>query len=161
MVTRAVDAAELFEAYGPALFRRCQQLLGSDEAADDAVQEVFLRTLEKAAGFRGDSSPLTWLYAIATTHCLQQLRNARTRARKLALLESPRVDPATPEERILWLRLLEQLDPKVQLVALLRHVDEMTLEEVAEVVGLSRKTVARRLAAFEEAARGSLAGAER
>jgi RNA polymerase sigma-70 factor, ECF subfamily len=159
-VTRSASASELFEAYGAMVFRRCRRLLGNDDSAHDAVQEVFLRTLDTRAGFRGDSSALTWLYAIATTHCLQQLRNSQLRAQKLAALaaegasasDSPRHD-----ERLLWEAILAQLDPDVARIALFRHVDGLTLEQVAAMTGLSRKTVAKKLTQFAATARNLVA----
>jgi RNA polymerase sigma-70 factor (ECF subfamily) len=151
-----VDVAELFATYGPAIFRRCRALLGSDDAAHDAVQEVFMRSLDRAATFRGDAAPFSWLYAIATTHCLQQLRNARSHGEKLAQLPTESQHGSGSDERLLWEAILSQLDPSTQRIAFLRHVDGMTLEEVAEVVGLTRKTVAKKLAAFAAIARLAL-----
>src|SRR5262249_19524631 len=141
----------------PAIFRRCRTLLGSDDAAHDAVQEVFMRSLDRGATFRGDSAPFSWLYAIATTYCLQQLRNARARGDKVARLPGESSLASNSDERLLWEAILDQLDPSTQRIAFLRHVDGMTLEEVAEVVGLTRKTVAKKLAAFVTTAKLALA----
>ncbi len=144
--------------HGPAIFRRCRQLLGDDDAAHDAVQEVFLRMLGRGPSFRGGSSPLTWLYAVATNHCLQQLRNARLRERKLGALADPNPawSGAGAEDRLLWQAILGEQDESTQRVALLRHVDGFTLEEVAQLVGLSRKTVARKLDRFAASAQHKL-----
>ena len=152
-----MDVAELFAAYGPAVFRRCRALLGSDDAAHDAVQEVFMRSLDRAATFRGDAAPFSWLYAIATTYCLQQLRNARARGEKLAHLPIETSSVPGSDDRLLWEAILSQVDPATQRIAFLRHVDGLTLEEVAEVVGLTRKTVSKKLQAFALAARLALA----
>ena len=156
MRERPMDAAQLLQAHGPAIFRRCRALLGSDDAAHDAVQEVFMRTISKADTFRGHSSTLDWLYAIATTYCLQQLRNERRRAHKIAAMApEPSTLPGS-DDRLLWEAILEQNDPDTQRIALLRHVDGHTLEEVAEIVGLSRKTVAKKLDDFARLARKAL-----
>ena len=69
------STSELFERYGRLVYVRCRQILGEDEAAD-AVQEVFMKVVEKRSMFRGDSKPSTWLYGIASLHCLQRLRNS-------------------------------------------------------------------------------------
>jgi RNA polymerase sigma-70 factor (ECF subfamily) len=100
---------ELFERYGAMVYRRCAAILRSDEAARDAVQEVFLRVIERRRQFRGDSAPGTWLYAIATLHCLQQLRDHAGRSAKLAqLAEQPPDKPArSPEEHHAIAKLLD------------------------------------------------------
>ncbi len=155
-----LSAAQLFDRYGDVVFRRCRQLLKSESAANDAVQEVFLRVLTRGDSFRGDASPLTWLYAIATTHCLQQLRNAERRQAKLdALFAGTSADPTLAlENRLAALQLLEESDPEVQQMACLRYVDGLTAEEIARVVGRSRRTVTDKLQRFLQRARARLNG---
>jgi RNA polymerase sigma-70 factor (ECF subfamily) len=156
----------LFERYGAVVYRRCLALLRDPEAAQDAVQEVFVRAMTGADRFRGDASPLTWLYRIATTYCLQQLRNRKRREAKLETLApapgggEPAAPGAHPLDVLALLRVLETLEPATQEIAVLRHVDQMTLEEIAETVGLSRKTVHKRLLEFQRSAEAHSLGAE-
>lgn len=150
---------ELFERYGAMVYRRCAAILGSDEAARDAVQEVFLRVIERRHQYRGESSPSTWLYAVATLHCLQQLRDVAGRLTKLArLADEPRADPPRhPEEHIAIAQLLDDEPDDVRLMVYLHYIDGMTMEEVADAVGYSRKTVSRRVHGFLATAREQLA----
>ena len=107
-------ASELFERYGAVVFRRCRKLLGTDERAHDAVQDVFVKVLEHGHAFRGDSEPLTWLYRVATTHCLQRLRDERRRQTRLELeLEpgAPGPTASSVEDRLTLTRILEAVDP--------------------------------------------------
>jgi len=149
---------ELFERYGAMVYRRCAAILGSDEAARDAVQEVFLRVIERRHQFRGESSPSTWLYAVATLHCLQQLRDRAGRTAKLAqLAEQPLAGASRgPEESLALVQLLSGESDDVRLMVYLHYVDGLTMEEVAEAVGYSRKTVSRRVHGFLAAARAQL-----
>src|SRR5207249_2071237 len=126
-----------------------------------AVQAVFLKVVERGQTFRGESSALTWLYGIATLHCLQQLRNRARHERRLRAEGQSRSEaqPPTLDERLTVLALLDGADEALQQMVFLRHVDGMTVEEVAEVVGFSRKTVTRKLQAFAISARGRLAPA--
>ena len=137
------------------VYRRCRQMLG-EQAAEDAVQEVFLRATKAWSRFRGDASPMTWLYRIATTHCLQQIRNDRSRAAKLELISPPWEEIEDLASKVDLAALFAELDPTTQQVVMLRHVDGMTLEEVADVCGISRKTVQKRLARFIELAKKKL-----
>jgi RNA polymerase sigma-70 factor (ECF subfamily) len=148
-------ALGLFERHGAMVYRRCRQLMGSDDAAKDAVQEVFLRVVQRRAQFRGDASPVTWLYAIATLHCLQQLRNQRRRGERAAV-EAEEPEPSlapTLDERLSVEAVLALEDEQVRAMVVLRYVDQLELEEIAQALGCSRKTVTRKLQRFLVGAR--------
>jgi RNA polymerase sigma-70 factor (ECF subfamily) len=146
---RLPPSSELFERHGAAVYRRCKAMLGDEAAARDGVQEVFLKAHVRRESFRGHSSPFTWLYSIATTHCLQQLRNAKLRAAKLEALGREMPEPgASPDERLRVLALLAGFSEDVQHIVYLRHVDGLDVEEIARVTGLSTKTVSRKLRDF-------------
>jgi RNA polymerase sigma-70 factor (ECF subfamily) len=156
------SAAQLFERHGATVYRRCLALLRQEELARDAVQEVWVRVVAQLGRFRGQSSALTWLYSVATLHCLQQLRNHRRQTEKLVALHAEEPPAATVlEDRLTVAALLDGASPELQQIVVLRLVDGMTAEEVAEVTGLSRKTVTRRLQKFLEEARARLQGPAR
>jgi len=154
------SAALLFERYGAMVHRRCRDILGREEAALDATQDVFLRVLEKGHLFRGESAPSTWLYAMATLYSLQRLRDRVAHQAKLdALAAATRTALGAPvEDRLSLFKLLERQPDEVRLIVYLRYVDEMTMDEVAEIVGYSRKTVAHRVQDFLASARRELSG---
>ena len=144
------DPVALFERHGSAIYRRCLAILADAQAAEDATQEVFMRALTHRERFRGDSTPFTWLYRVATTACLQQLRNNQRRAEKIRGIQASArtvVEP-DPSQRMDLSRVLAEEDEQTLAIAYLRFVDELTLEEVAEIVGLSRKTVQKRIDAL-------------
>ncbi len=147
----ALDAGELFERYHGVVYRRCRALLRDPEDAAEAVQDVFERAVSGLGRFRLRSSPLTWLYAIATRHCLQQLRNHSARALKDALLTAD-PDSVCPDlaARTDLERALAALEPTDQELVIYAFRDGMTQDEIAEVVRLSRKTVGRRLRVLSE-----------
>lgn len=118
-----------------------------------------MKVLEKGPTYRGDSSPSTWLYGIATLHCLQRLRNRDRRRDKLAEaaeLWPKDTGPSVADEHISLTRLLAAQPDELQLMVYLRCIDELTVDEVAAVVGRSRKTVGKRVNQFLEAARFAL-----
>src|SRR4051812_43537692 len=86
--------AELVEHDHRRLLRVCERLLGDAEEARDAVQEVFLKLLVKAGGFRPRALVSTWLYRIAVNHCLNTLR--RRRLRRWVSLSVHEDDEAAP-----------------------------------------------------------------
>ncbi len=133
--------------YGPAVYRRARCLLGTHEEASDVLQEVFVTGLTKGHSFRGDSAPLTWLYSITTHMCLNRLRNAKRRAELLerAGVEDWPRDAASPEVVRLLRECLEVLPDSLAEVAIYYYLDEMTQEEIAPLLGVSRRQVSRLL----------------
>jgi len=113
------------------------------------VQDLFLSLLERPAQFDGKSSLTTFLYSATTHACLNRLRNQRNRARLLALHgTTTRGAHASPRaERLLLLRaLLRELPEELATVAVYHYLDEMTYDEIAALLGCSRRHVGTLLA---------------
>lgn len=147
------ELASLYEQYGYLVHRRCLTLLGNAADAEDALQETFLRV--RRLGARPDSSPLAWLYTIAS-HCAFDLMNKRRREApespdKLPMLDARRVGSAEdPDHRAVIGAVLRTLDEKTRAIGVLHYVDGYTQEEVAVQTGYSRKTVGKKLKLFED-----------
>jgi RNA polymerase sigma-70 factor, ECF subfamily len=144
---------ELYEKYGGSVYGRCLYLLKDRSKAEDAMQEVFAKALQHYEGFRAEASPLTWLFKIATHHCLNVLRSERAGWReRFANQERQRGEghggPQVFELRDQVRRLLARFDLETQAAAIHYYVDEMTLDEVAALLGRSVPTVRKRLLAF-------------
>ena len=93
---------------------------------------------------------LPWIYRVATNHCLNLRRNAGRRGEEpLPELEIAVSDtPDTVPDRQLVQRVLARFDSETQAVAVGVFVDGMEHEEVARALGISRRTVARKLQRF-------------
>jgi RNA polymerase sigma factor (sigma-70 family) len=148
------EIAGWYHKYGPLVLRRARSILGDEQAAKDALQEVFMRTLSGGAEFRGDSSPITWLYRVTTNHCLNAIRNSGRRSELLAENPPPSevAAGASPEERTTVAQLLRRIPDELREIAIYYFVDQMNQDEIAEVVGVSRRTVGNRLEEFRAAA---------
>ena len=149
----ALALRELYEKYGASVFGRCAYLLKDRSKAEDAMQDVFAKALQHQTGFRSEASPLTWLMKIATHHCLNLLRSERAGWRKRfereASLHLGTEDrPQVLEARDLVVKMLALVDLETQAAAIHYHVDEMTLDEVAALLGRSVPTVRKRLEEF-------------
>lgn len=149
---------ELYKKFGGSVYGRCLYLLKDRAKAEDAMQDVFARALTAYSDFRAEASPLTWLTTIATHHCLNLLRaerapwHQRFRREELAKEDaqaqgqSPiRSGPQLVEDREAVRKLLGKLDVETQAAAIFYYVDEMTLEEVAALLGRSVPTIRKRL----------------
>ena len=157
-IALALNIEELYDRYAHLVYRRCLALLGNPAEAEDALQEVFVLAMRSLDSFRGDSSPMTWLYRISTNHCLNKIRGSKRRRegakRQKAQLDSlpPRSGQAAEDIAVIR-QLLPAFDRKVQEMAVLYYVDGMNLEEVAREMSLSVPTVRKRLRKFVERAK--------
>lgn len=147
---------ELYSTYGGAVFHRCRYLLKDAAAAEDAMQDVFARALLNETSFRGEASPLTWLLKISTNHCLNVLREKRAAWHdQYESMERVKGEahggPGSLEARDLVRRSLKAFDTETQLAVIHYWVDDLTLEEVAGLLGRSVPTIRKRLNAFTEA----------
>lgn len=161
---RAEQAAQLYREYGPAVYRRCLRLLRDREAARDATQEVFVKLVREASALEARENVLPWVYRVATNHCLNVLRNAERRGERglpEELAVASREGPESWPDRHLARRVLARFDATTQAIAVGVLVDGMEQEEVAQALGISRRTVGRKLRRFLERARAFLAGSER
>jgi RNA polymerase sigma-70 factor (ECF subfamily) len=153
----------LYREYGPVVYRRCMRLLGDREQAQDATQEVFVKLLREEKLTGDGAEILPWIYRVATRHCLNLRRQARSGRWKLDESGDLDVvaDAAAPyPERRLAQQVLARFDATTQAVAVGVLVDGMEREEVAGALGLSRRTVHRKLTRFLEGARRLLLGEE-
>jgi RNA polymerase sigma-70 factor (ECF subfamily) len=147
----------LYRCHGPAVFRRAMAILGNEAAAADAVQDVFIRALDHHAEFRGESSPMTWLYRITTNLCLNRLRDEKRRRE----LDQESVQQETVTGRRLEVtpdvrNLLRTLPPKVAQAGVYYYVDGMTHEEIAALLGVSRRTAGNCVDRFQMVAKKRL-----
>ncbi|MEM7675507.1 MAG: sigma-70 family RNA polymerase sigma factor, partial [Myxococcota bacterium] len=74
--------AALYERYGRLVENRCRFVLRDADAAQDAMQEVFVKVIRNLDQFREEASPSTWILRIATNHCLNRLASERAGWRK-------------------------------------------------------------------------------
>ena len=149
-------AGELYRQYGPAVYRRCLRILRDPEAAKDATQEVFMRLVRDMSKLEDRETVLPWIYRVATNHCLNHRRNASRRGDDAAMPDLELADQTSGDAlpaKALAQQLLSQFDETTQTVAVGVLVDGMEHEEVAELLGISRRTVARKLERFLDTAR--------
>jgi len=146
---RDVDVEALSRRYGPMVLRRCRRLLGDEDEALDACQDVFVRVIEHRA--RLDIRyPSSLLYRIATNVCLNRLRDRRrhpedrdeTVLEAIARAEEP---GGVSEARLLLARLFGRHPESSRTMAVLHYVDGLTLEEVAAETQMSVSGVRKRL----------------
>lgn len=137
----------LAERHEAALLGLAGGLVGSREAACDAVQEAWVRVIRHARGFRGRSSVKTWLYRIVINECSDMRKDSR-RHRERSEGEPAAAAPA-PSDRSGdngdLRRAVDALDDSRRVVVLLCYSAGITHETAAEVLGLPLGTLKSRL----------------
>ncbi len=143
---------ELYRRHVGGVFRRITNLVGPEPDREDLVQQVFIELFRGLHRFRGDARFSTYLYRIATNVAYDQLKRRRRRHYSCDDLEQrpcPCPSPETVTMRLEQLhrawRYLDRIKPKKRVAFLLRVVEGLTLEEIAEQVGARAPAVAQRI----------------
>lgn len=157
-IDEAVIAAA-YERYGHALYRRCLRLVGNEQDARELLQECFYQFWRRRDRFEGKSSMFTYLYRIATNLAIDRLRRRSTAGHQQELEEAKRPSAnGGPERQTIasaeLAALTEGLDEETVTIAVMSHVDGLTQDEIAETLGLSRRTIGKRLKRFLTHTRG-------
>jgi RNA polymerase sigma-70 factor (ECF subfamily) len=148
---------ELVRRYQDRLYNALYRFLDSSEDAQDVVQETFLSAYQSLRGFKGDSQFFTWLYRIAMNHAVDLKRKQRVVLR----LDSQRTEESQPldtsagsrpeeaternEETEKLRRALNKLSPEHRIALIMKDLEGMKYEEMAEVLGVPIGTIRSRL----------------
>jgi RNA polymerase sigma-70 factor (ECF subfamily) len=165
---------ELIERYEQQIFGMVYRLLGNQSDASDVVQEVFLKIFRGVATFREQSSLRTWIYRIAVNeannhrrwfvrHCRMEVPLEETRPEHPNAAEytpdpgrSPFEQAMDSETRTLIERALTQINPVFRTAVVLRDVQNLSYEEIADILQVSLGTVKSRILRGREALRHEL-----
>jgi len=160
---------ELYREHAEMVYNLALRLSGDPDRAADLSQEVFLRVHRHLAKFRGRSSLRTWIYRVTVNHCRSRLRRRQLATRSLAAageraacLPDPR---RGPEERAvagdqgrLVTAALRELPVSFREAVVLRDLEGLAYEEIAEVLGVRIGTVRSRIARGRRQLRALLSG---
>ena len=147
----------LVKANEKGVYNLALRMLGSAEDALDASQEAFFRAYKALGSFRGDSKFSVWLYRMASNICLDMLRKAGRRDETSLTgeeqedipLPDSRFDPQAALERSEVRRAvragLDRLDPAFRQVLVLRDVNGLSYDEIAQALDLEEGTVKSRI----------------
>ncbi|MGN6811638.1 MAG: sigma-70 family RNA polymerase sigma factor [Thermomicrobiales bacterium] len=154
LIARARDGdqdafREVVERYQAAVYNLAYRMLGNADEAEDAAQEIFVRVYRQLARYDPERKFSTWILAIATNYCIDQLRRRRM---QLVPLESiipwararesgPEGDAIDREARDELQELIRQLPEKYRAPLVLRYWQDLSCAEIAEVLQVPEGTV--------------------
>jgi RNA polymerase sigma-70 factor, ECF subfamily len=149
---------QLMRQYNRRLFRLARATLRDDAEAEDALQDAYIAAYRSIDRFRGDSKLSTWLSRLVLNECFGRLRRGARRQKVIPMVSPTQEMDAVPEEdsgspdrllartqmRALLERKLDDLPEAFRLVFMLRSVEELSVEETAQTLGIPEATVRSR-----------------
>lgn len=147
--------AELVRRHSCRVIALCSALLSDPVQAEDAAQEVFLKAYRSLKSYRGGSAFSTWLYRLTFNYCTDLLRRRgrqRMEPMEMEIVPDPRPNPQKEWEADDTVRrLLDSLPEEAKTILILREIQGLNYEEIAEVLSCSVDAVKARRAAQEKA----------
>ena len=142
-----VTFTQLVETYQKPLLNLCYMNLRDRTQAEDAVQEAFLRAWRALPSFRGESSLKTWLMRIAVNVCRDMQRSAWFRRPNRFITPDDLPERAGEEDPASGdlADAIGRLPARLKEVVLLYYDQNLTMPEIAGVLGVNASTVSRRL----------------
>jgi RNA polymerase sigma-70 factor (ECF subfamily) len=139
---------QLYRAHAPSVFRRARALLADDADAQRVVSDVFGLLYDRPERYSGRPALSRQLYALTTRACFNRLRS-----RKLQAKTRPAADDEQADSAATLRSLLDRLQEPLDQLAVYYYLDELTQEEVTELLGCSRRRITNLLAQLERSAR--------
>jgi RNA polymerase sigma-70 factor, ECF subfamily len=164
--------AEVIELYKDKVFQICFRMLGNRHEAEDISQEAFIRAYVNIHTFNQKRKFSTWLYRIATNLCIDRIRkkkpdyylDAEVKGTDgLTMYSQVAADGQLPEEEVEEMELqaeiqrqILKLPDKYRSVIVLKYIEELSLQEISEILDLPLGTVKTRIHRGREALRKQL-----
>ena len=143
---------QVYQAYGPALYRFCLLQMKNSADAEDIMQEVFMKRLYQAPAFQSPDHERRWLFRVALNQCRDEWK--RSRRTELPLDEAVLIS-VPPEDRDI-LEQVAALPEKLRTVIHLHYYEGYSLEEIASLLGVSLSAVKMRMKRGRDALRNRL-----
>lgn len=152
--TREEAADELFQRHQRRITRWCTRFTHDRESASDLAQEILLRAYRNLDKYRGDCRFSTWLYVIARNCCLTAVQRRASEPVWIAKSQSTELPDTAANDihetfemeesrRDNWRFILETLDKLEARVMLLHYGQELPLNDVSRILGLTNKSGAK------------------
>lgn len=165
---------QLVIRYQDRLYNSLVHVIGSADTAQDVVQEAFVHAFQKLGSFRGQSAFYSWLFRIALNAAISEKRKNRRMAGSVeAARESAGIEPIdaraenypahaleVAERQAMVHQALDQLAEEFRTVLVLKEMDGLKYEEIAEIVGCPIGTVRSRIHRARSELRDTASGVE-
>lgn len=163
---------EIVEIYKNKVFQLCYRMLGNRHEAEDVAQEAFIRAFINLNTFKQELKFSTWLFRIATNLCIDRIRKKKpdyyldaevSGTEGLTMYSQLASNEPLPEAELESLELQEtiqkeilKLPEKYRTAIVLKYIEELSLNEISEILDLPLGTVKTRIHRGREALRQQL-----
>lgn len=132
---------EIYQQYWQKIFRLCLGYVNDFSLAQDMAQETFIIVWEQLPKFRKESSIGTWIYRIASNHCLRQIEKGKRMPKSELPFNLQEETTQTPDPKIqLLYRYISEL-PETDRILISLELEGVKQKEIAEILGLSHGNV--------------------
>lgn len=157
--------AQIINKYKNPLYATILRMIGNQQDAADLVQESFIKIYYRLGKFDGKGSFSSWMYRVAINHCMDEFRKKRYKMEQIEIREDDIMDFHHPE--VIFLKkeknrqlekLIESLPKEERMILLLRYVNELSYNEIGEIMSLSLSTVRNKLHRAKKKLRETIQG---
>ncbi len=138
---QSMSFEEIYDTYYSKIFRVCMGYMNDHDRARDVTQETFITVWQKLATFRNESAIGTWIFRIASNHCLRQLEKEN----RMPLGEMPpdledKPPPDTESQVQLLYKCIAEL-PEIDRIIISLELEDVKQAEIAHITGLSESNI--------------------
>ena len=144
--------AFIINKYKNQLYGTILRMTKNPQDAQDLVQEAFIKVYNQLGKFDGNGSFSSWMYRVAMNHCMDEFRKKRYQMKQVKVNEEKVINPNHPD--IIFLkkkksrqleRLIATLPEDERMIILLRYVNELSYDEISELVEIPLSQVRNKL----------------
>lgn len=164
--------AQIVELYKDKIFQLAYRMTGNRQEAEDIAQETFLRVYANISQYNEEYKFSTWIYRIATNLCIDRARKKKADvsldeeatgttgldwySRVSSTDKSPEETVVTQELQTYVQEAISQLPPKYRSIMILRYLEDLSLQEISELLKMPVTTIKTRIHRGREALRSKL-----
>lgn len=151
---------EIYKAYWPKVFRISMGYVNDYDAAKDLTQDTFITVFQKLPGFRNESAIGTWVFKIASNHCLRQIEKQKRMPKTELPGEIEDVVQGNTEGKMIFLyKCISEL-PETDRIIISLELEDVKQAEIATIVGISEANIRVRIYRIKEKLTQKITGYE-
>lgn len=152
---------EVYKVYWQRVFRLCMGYMNDADWAKDVAQETFVTVLQQLPKFRNESSIGTWVFRIASNHCLRQIEKEKRMPKTELPMHLEDNSHSVDEGKVQFLyKCISEL-PETDRIIISLELEDIRQSEIANIVGISEANVRVKIHRIKEKLTQKIGGYER